>query len=150
MKRSQRLNPIKNLAQGKEKDAAQALGQSLNHQKNETNKLEQLKQYRLEYLQQMERKITQGINGSTLHQYHQFLDKLDLAITQQQQAVEQSDLQLLESRQQWQIKRGKAKAISQAMDTMAQHERQVQEKRESVQADEMSTQAFLRRINCSN
>ena len=62
MKRSKRLAPIQHLAQSKEKTAAQALGQSLDNQKLEITKLEQLNLYRVEYVAQMQEKINQGVN----------------------------------------------------------------------------------------
>jgi flagellar FliJ protein len=147
MDRSKRLKPIRKLAQNKEKNAAQELGHALEIQKHELNKLEQLKQYRIEYLDQMQVKVNQGVTGATLQQYHQFLNKLDLAISQQNNVVEQCVTQLETTKAHWQSKRSEAKAISQVMDKMAVKEQQVKDKKESNQTDEMSTQAFLRRQN---
>ena len=147
MIRSKRLKPIKKLAQNKEKTAAQELGHALDVHKHELNKLQQLKQYRIEYLEQMQVKISQGVSGSTLQQYHQFLNKLDLAINQQNNVTEQCESQLALTKEQWQSKRSKAKAITQVMDKMTVNEQHAKDKRESNQSDEMSTQAFLRRQN---
>ena len=147
MARSKRLNPIKKLAQNKEKTAAQELGHALDVYKNEQNKLAQLNTYRTEYLEQMQVKVNQGVSGATLQQYHQFLNKLDLAISQQNNVTEQCESQLALTKEHWQSKRSKAKAITQVMDKMAVKEQQVKDKRESNQSDEMSTQAFLRRQN---
>lgn len=145
MSKSKRLTPIKQLAQDKEKDAARAFGQSLEQNKLEASKLQQLMQYRSEYLTQMEEKIKQGISGASLQQYHQFLNKLDTAVKQQQEVIERSKKQLEVKQEHWQDKRSKAKAISQAMNNMQAKEKRAQDKKDATQQDEMSTQAFLRR-----
>jgi flagellar protein FliJ len=148
--RSKRLSPIKKLAKNKEKNAAQTLASSLQRQNAEQAKLTQLQNYRLDYLNQMDEKVKQGITGSGLLQYHHFLAKLDLAIEQQKQAIQQSEFALQQSKTNWHDKRSKTKAITQVMDNMAVKEQKIKDKRESAQADEMSTQAFIRRQNKAN
>lgn len=144
MTRSQRLNPIKKIARKNEKSAAKALGKSLENQRNENEKLAQLKIYRQEYLVEMESKVKQGITGARLQQYHQFLSKIDFAITQQNEVITSCNEQLSMSQGHWQEKRGRTKAITQVMDTMKTKENQAMNKRETIQNDEISTQAFLR------
>lgn len=145
MTRSKRLTPIKKLAENKAKAAAQALAECIEIDKIESQKLQQLQQYRLEYLVSMEAKIQQGVQATTLVQYHQFLSKLDLAIEQQRNVLKQNNIQLENCQNQWRDKRGKAKAIDQVMEKMAVNEEKILLKKESAQSDEMSTQAFLRR-----
>lgn len=144
MVRSKRLNPIKKLAKNKEKAAAQALGSSLERQKAEDNKLQQLYQYRHEYLVEMEDKVKAGISGAALQRYHMFLAKLDQAIEQQKDVLQLSNNQLNASQSNWQDKRNRTKAISQVMDKMEQQENVAAEKKEVKLNDEISTQAFLR------
>jgi len=144
MVRSKRLKPIKDLAKNNEKVAAAELGQSLEKQRSENQKLEQLFAYRREYLHEMEVRVKQGMTGATLQRYHHFLAKLDLAIAQQQEALELTRKQLDASQDLWQEKRSRSKAISQVMDKMAVEEQREQDKKEARQIDEMSTQAFLR------
>lgn len=150
MDRSKRLTPIKQLAQNNEKNAAQSLARALDSQKRESSKLEQLFQYRLEYLNQMDVQIKNGINGTKLQQYHLFLAKLDAAINHQKAVLETSGKQLDRSKSQWQQKHNKTEAISQVMDKMAIKEKKVLDKRESSQNDEISTQAFIRRQNSNH
>lgn len=144
MVRSKRLKPIKQLAKNKEKLAAQELGVSIENERQQSQKLEQLHQYRSEYIQEMDVKVKQGVSGDTLQRYHQFLAKLDLAISQQKEAVMQSSQQLNQSQSHWQDKRSRAKAITQVMDKMQVQEQKTQSKKENIQLDEMSTQAFIR------
>ncbi len=150
MVKSKRLTPIKKLALNKEKEAAQALGLSLEMKEVELQKLAQLEQYRLEYLADMENKIKQGLSGSTLLQYHHFLSKLDLAITQQKTVLVACEDKLTTVKDNWQNKRSKAKVISQVMEKMVVQEQKKTEKRESMQSDELSTMAFIRRQTVNN
>ncbi|TQV75334.1 flagellar export protein FliJ [Aliikangiella marina] len=144
MVRSKRLNPIKTLAKNKEKAAAQALGNSIERQKVEDQKLQQLYQYRHEYLLQMESKVKSGISGSELQRYHLFLAKLDSAIEQQKDVLMVSAKQLDASQSHWQEKRNRTKAISQVMEKMQNQEKFDASKKEAKASDEISTQAFLR------
>ncbi len=144
MNSSQRLKPIKKLADNKEKVAAQSLGKSVEHSKNQQGRLEQLVNYRIEYVATMSFQTQQGMSGDQLQQYHQFLSKLDSVIKQQKLVVEQSVIQLSQCQNKWQSDNSRATAISKAMKNMRAKEMQAADKRESILVDEMSTQAFLR------
>ena len=144
MVRSKRLNPIKELAKNKEKAAAQALGSSIERQKLEDQKLQQLNQYRHEYLVEMEHKVKAGISGAELQRYHLFLAKLDSAIDQQKDVLQVSNKQLDASQNHWHDKRKRTKAISQVVEKMQQQEKIDANKQETKVSDEISTQAFLR------
>ena len=72
--------------------ATRKLGQ-LNRQQHETQtKLEVLQQYRHEYQERLQAAIKQGIEPASLRNFQEFIHKLDLAIAQQLNAVEQSKL----------------------------------------------------------
>jgi len=144
MNPSKRLNPIKKLADNKEKTAAQNLGQSLEQRKQHQTQLEQLINYRTEYLLSMSSKTAEGMSGDRLHQYHQFLKKLDSVIEQQQLTVEKSQLNVSKCQNKWQSDNSRATAIGKAMHSLRAKEVKAADKKESAQVDEMSTQAFLR------
>jgi flagellar protein FliJ len=147
MNSSQRLKPIKKLADNKEKIAAQDLGKSVEQKHQNINKLSQLIEYRAEYVASMGIKTQQGISGDLLHQYHQFLTKLDTAIEQQKLVVSQSEQMVTQSQEKWRTDNSRASAISKVIKTIRGKEIQAKDKKESAQMDEMSTQAFLRRKN---
>ncbi len=144
MSSSKRLKPIKQLAENKEKKAAQNLGKSVEYRKLQLNKLAQLRNYRAEYVNSMSQKTQQGMFGDQLQQYHPFLTKLDTAIQHQEQIVAQSEQSLVESQDNWRGDSSRANAISSAIDKMKTKENQQKEKRENAQVDELSTQAFIR------
>ncbi len=147
MNSSQRLKPIKKLADNKEKVAAQSLGKSVEYSNNQQDRLAQLVGYRIEYISAMSVKTQQGMSGDRLHQYHQFLSKLDILIEQQKVVVEQSVAQLSQCQSNWQSDNSRATAIGKAMKSMKFKEIRTADKKESARVDEMSTQAFLRRKN---
>lgn len=144
MKSSQRLKPIKKIADNKEKKAAQSLGKSVQHCQLQADKLTQLVSYRIEYVASMSAKTLQGISGDQLQQYHQFLTKLDIAIGQQQLVVQQSEQQLSQNQHQWQSDNSRASAIAKVISKLKDKEVQASNKEEASQHDELSTQAFLR------
>ncbi len=144
MNASKRLKPIKQLAENKEKAAAQNLGKSVEYRKLQLNKLAQLRNYRAEYVLSMSEKTQQGMFGDQLQQYHLFLTKLDTAIQHQEQVVEESEKSLVQSQDNWREDNSRNNAIGSAIDKIKNKENRQSEKRESAQVDEMSTQAFLR------
>ena len=144
MNASNRLKPIKKLADNKEKASAQALGHSVNNKHCQQEKLQQLIQYRAEYIASMTHKTEQGMFGDQLQQYHLFLNKLDNAISQQQSAVEVSEQGLANSKDEWRESNTRANAISRVIGNLESKEKYQKNKKESAQLDELSTQAFLR------
>ncbi|MDQ7049830.1 MAG: flagellar export protein FliJ [Enterobacterales bacterium] len=142
MNSSQRLKPIKKLADSREKLAAQSLGKSVEARRLESERLEQLIVYRNEYLLTMAQKSEQGMLGDQLHQYHQFLTKLDAAINQQKNIVQQSEQTLDRSKKDWKDDNGRATAIDKAIKKLESKESHIKSKKESNQMDELSTQAF--------
>ncbi len=145
MNSSRKLKPIKKLADNKEKVAAQNLGKSVEQRQLQKNRLEQLINYRSEYVDSMTLKTQQGVSGDKLHQYHQFLNKLDSAIDQQHVELEHSNVKLSQCQTKWQSDNSRASAIDKVMKNLSNKEKKASDKKETAQVDEMSTQAFLRR-----
>jgi len=144
MKSSQRLKPLKTLADNKEKTAAQNLGKSVQNKHQQLEKLAQLVKYRSEYVESMSLRTQQGMTGEKLQQYHQFLSKLDTAIEHQKTLVVQSEQNVSQSQKNWQSDNGRASAINKVMTNIETQETRAKDKQESKQTDELSTQAFLR------
>ena len=145
MVRSKRLEPIKKLAHNREQQSAKDLGSAIASQKAEEQKLNQLIQYHREYLSGMEAKVKLGISGATLQSYHQFLSKIELAISQQKEVLNQCEARIAANQNQWQSDHGRHKAIGQVMQKMKSKEVTEQRKKEASFADEISTQSFIRR-----
>jgi len=144
MARSKRLQPVQKLATDKANRAAQSFSSASSRLREEQAKLEQLKTYRQEYVQMLQARTEQGVAGSQLRQWHQFLTRIDKALTSQQELVVQCQLQVNQMRQNWQEQHRHAKAIGKAMSRLQTQENRVRAKKEAKQLDEISTQSFLR------
>ncbi len=144
MKSSQRLKPIKTLADNKEKTAAQNLGKSVKDRHQQIEKLTQLVGYRSEYMQNMTVRTQQGMSGEKLQQYHQFLSKLDTAIDHQNSLVTQSEQSVSQNQKNWRSDNGRASAINKVITNLKIKETRKQDKQDADRVDELSTQAFLR------
>jgi len=144
MNPSQRLKPIKKLADNKEKTAAQNLGKSVENRSQQIDKLTQLTDYRIEYMDNMAVQTQQGMSGEKLQQYHGFLSKLDTAIEHQNSIVSQSEKNVSQSQLNWKTDNSRASVISKVIKNMKNKEVRAQAKQEANQTDELSTQAFLR------
>jgi len=141
---SKRLKPIKNLADKTEKNAAQDLGKSLSYQQDQINKLSQLIGYREEYLVKISHQSQTGVSGARLQQYHRFLNKLNSAITEQRETVKVSENHVVEKKGHWRQKNSRAQAIGKAVEKLKSKEKTQTSRKEMIQADELSTQAFIR------
>lgn len=91
MKRSNRIQPLKNLASRHEQQAARVLGQSRTQLGAQLKRLQELFSYREDYQQRFRREAKKGIAGAQLQSYQTFIQQLDEAIRQQQTQVEQAE-----------------------------------------------------------
>jgi len=141
------LEPIKKLANNQEQQSARDLGAAIELQKVEQQKLNQLLQYQNEYLAGMDQKVRAGVSGATLQSYHQFLNKIEVAINQQKEVLVQCEARIAANQNKWQADHGRNKAIGQVMEKIKDKEDKAQQKKEMNHADEISTQSFIRRQN---
>ncbi|WP_196137318.1 flagellar export protein FliJ [Aliikangiella sp. G2MR2-5] len=147
---SKRLDPIKKLANNQEQKAARSLGESLEIYKLEKDKLKQLDTYRVEYMTAMNEKVSSGISGASLQHYHQFLSKLDFAIKQQKEVLLVCEQRISAKQSHWQKEHGRNQAIGNAIDRLKAKEDVLRQKQETINTDEISTQAFIRRQKINN
>ncbi len=111
MKRSKRLKPIAGLAHNSEREAAKALGQAVQVLNEGRDRLEQLKQYRQEYIARYEAMGSSGVSVAKINDYRAFLVKLRGAIQEQEKVVITASTELQERRRFWFSKRGDSKAL---------------------------------------
>lgn len=145
MTSSKRLEPIKKLANNQEQKAAKALGTAIELKKNEERKLNQLLQYQKEYLTGMESKVKLGVSGAMLQSYHQFLNKIEVAISQQKNVLIECEERITTSQGRWKNDHSRNNAIGQAISKIKVKEQKLENKEERAQADELSTIAFIQR-----
>lgn len=136
MKKSQRISPIKNLAENNESKAASQLGQSNQTLLQHQNRLTELLDYRQEYLQRFNDSGKAGMSGSQLQQYQQFIAKLDVAIAQQKQHIAQLNQQCEQARQHWQQKHNRTQALDKTMQRYQHQEKHQQARKEQREIED--------------
>ena len=142
MSRSTRLDIVAKLAKQREDQAAQALGQVRAQLENEENRLEELIQYRQEYLGYLDKQGAEGISMQQWRRTQGFIDQLaDLAHRQQQAILSwrQREQQVLDK---WRELYQRRKNIGQFIDKISTEEAIAADKKEQKQIDELISQRF--------
>ena len=146
MTRSQRMKVVQNHQQEKATKAAQVAVSSRSALEVQHERLNQLAAYRDEYWQKYS--ASGGMNTARLQDFRQFISRLDGAIEQQRQVVEQAEVECREKQDEWLYERTREKVIGTAVEKMAKQEHVDKEKIEQKQQDEFSQKlhAYQRRV----
>lgn len=142
MSRSQRLQIVEKLAKQREDQAAQALAQVRAQLESEESRLEELVQYRQEYLNYLDTQGSQGISMQQWHRTQGFIDQLaDLAVRQQQAIAtwRQREHQVLDK---WRELHQRRKNIGGYIDKISTEEAIAADKKEQKLIDELISQRF--------
>ena len=144
-KKSTRLAPLLKLEKNREQQRVKTLGTARSSVAAAAEKLQQLVAYRGEYESMATQEGSQGISASRLQGYHQFINRLSAAITQQEQQLQQAREQENAAQQQWFQQRGAVKRMDTLIDRSLQQEHREQDKREQQAQDEQTQQGLLHR-----
>jgi flagellar FliJ protein len=134
--RSDRLKPIRQVAQVRERDAARAFGESQRRLQDEEQRLAELEAYRNEYLQRFRTLQQQGITVAQLLEYQAFLGKLDAALRHQEEVVELRRGDAERRMAAWTDRRTHTQAMDRAVENLAEAERAAGERRDQKALDE--------------
>lgn len=130
------LQPLVNLAHKKNESATRKLGQLNQQQQAAKNKLDTLQQYRRDYQTRFQEATRNGMDQTGLRNFQDFINRLDDAISQQRQAVEQTNHSVHAGRTELKDAQRKMKSF----DTLAQRhieaERKLETKTEQRLQDE--------------
>jgi flagellar protein FliJ len=143
MTRSERLKPIQRLNESREKDAAKALGHSVQSLQQHEQRLSELQQYRDEYDRQIQELGQNGVIASRLQQMQTFLHNLNTAIAQQQGIVEQARRQQEQKRHSWQRAHSKSQVMDNVADRYRRDEQYQANKRDQKENDEHALNGTL-------
>ncbi len=135
---SSRLKPIHGFAERKEQDAARLFGHAQKQVQQEEGKLEQLRQYHLEYLARFQDAARSGMGAARMIEFRAFITKLEKAIQQQEEALALAKEQNQQAKSEWQRKQSRSKAIGKAVEHHEQREQRDQDQREQKEQDERS------------
>ncbi|HZF16042.1 MAG TPA: flagellar export protein FliJ [Steroidobacteraceae bacterium] len=135
MSRSERIQPIKDIADTRERNAGAVVAQAERALRDREQQLAQLKKYLDEYV----RKNTPGIGSVDpirLNNYRAFLARLTEAVRAQEQLVEQASREYERKREDWRVQHVEAAALGRAVERMQLFERTEQGRREQKESDE--------------
>ncbi len=136
MKRSRRLHPVAKFARQQERDAARSLGDSLRQAEQQQKQLDALVNYRDQYVAGFQSAGKEGLTAVQLRDYQLFLSRLDTAITQQQQKLEDSRKGCEQSQAEWKDKHGHSKMIDKVVESRNQDENREMERQEQREQDD--------------
>ncbi len=136
MQNSKKLQPIANLANLSERSAARVHGSVLRELKKQENQLNELINYRDQYLNAFKTASESGLSAVQMQDYRIFLQRLDNAILQQQQQVANGKQNTESSQRKWMDKRNKSKMINKVVENRQQLENKQAEKREQRELED--------------
>ena len=144
MTRSQRLHPVVEHTDKKERRALQEVAVSKNLLEIEQARQLQLQNYKLEYLEK--KKYDIGVfTPHELQEFNRFLQQLDQTIERQMELVEVRQQELLQKRQLWNAMRIDSKKMHKVVEKLQQQESVEQERKEQKALDEFAQRKFNRR-----
>lgn len=138
------LETLLDLAQTRTDDAAKRLGILCAQGVHMEAKLELLLQYRDDYRIRFQDLMRQGLTASGWRNYQEFLDKLDDAITQQQETVLSTQQRVAAGKAAWQSARRTFNSYETIAQRRQRSESQRSAKREQRETDEYTTGSFVR------
>jgi len=137
-KRSDRLKPVRKLADKGQQDASRELGRSQQALSEQEARLEQLQNYREEYRQMFEGEGRRAIDPRRLRDERAFLSRLDDVIRQQQQVVENNMAEYERQREGWMEARTRVNALDRVSERYRSREAREGDKREQRELDDLN------------
>jgi len=138
MKRSKRMEPIRQLATEREREAAAQVDLARRALDDHERQLVQLRQYRAEYAERVTNDAAPDV--VRLQNFHAFLGRLSDAIAQQERAVAEALAVLERATDSWRERRIEAASIGRAVVKLATGERRVEDRHAQREADERALQ----------
>lgn len=140
------LQPLLEIMQSRTDEATRKLGQLIAAEQSQKSRLQMLEQYREEYAQRMRDATAQGITRLVLHNYQDFLARIDEAIKQQRLAVVNSENSTRAGQEQWKTQNKQLKAI----DTLSQRHDARERYREGKQDQKLQDEFSSRKYSTSD
>lgn len=136
MKKSKRFSTLAELAKNKEQAAAGALGAVNKIHSENIQKLESLKDYRLEYLKQFSNHGKIGMDVASMQTYKTFIEGIEQAIHNQQIQIIESEQQCMHSKKIWQHVHMKTEIMNATVERYKVQERTDDDHREQKEMDD--------------
>jgi flagellar FliJ protein len=139
------LEVVMELTRKQADEAAAALGGLRQKEQAAEKTLEMLETCRRDYHERFARSSQDGLRNEQWRNYHEFIGKLDTAIAQQKEVLEQCRLQTHAGLRRWQECRTKLKSFDVLRERHQRGELQVEIRREQREQDEQSVNVAARR-----
>lgn len=142
MKKSKRFQPLARIAENKEMVSAKNLGEANNNLTIQKNKLNDLIQYRDEYIKSFKQQGQKGMDGSQLHTYQKFLENIDNALVQQRSIIAAAETACEQQKQFWREQHTKTKIMDKVIDSYKKDEQHQNNKKEQKESDEHNSRSY--------
>lgn len=138
MTRSERMTPIKNLADDREREAGRAVSRTQAALEAAEKQLAELVNYRAEYAA---RQHDGALEAARMQNFHAFLARLEDAVRQQQRVVEQARAAAEASTSVWRERKIESASLGKVVTRLEVQERLAGERREQTATDERAAMA---------
>jgi flagellar FliJ protein len=136
MSRLKRLAPIMELAETKEKKAAQDLGLSQQKLDEARKGLSSLRSFRENYAALFHESGNKGLGVRQLAEYRAFLNKINVAVGEQEKVVQACEAELQARKAAWEDAHRHTLGMQKIMDKLHVDEARQEQHREQVELDE--------------
>ncbi|OGS80620.1 MAG: flagellar export protein FliJ [Gallionellales bacterium GWA2_55_18] len=140
------LQSVMNLAQHQNDSATRKLGHLNKQQLGTQQQLEILRQYRRDYQARLQESTQDGMNPAELRNFQEFINKIDEAIAQQIQAVEQSKVSTQAGRVEFDLTRRRLKSFDMLHQRHIEEQKKIAEKSEQKSLDEHTNRLSARKM----
>lgn len=140
------MQPLVHLAHQKNEDATRKFGQLIQQQQAAQTKLQTLEQYRKDYQTRLQQEIQKGINQINLRNFQNFIRRLDEAVTQQRNILEQISRTIQAGRNELENTQRKMRSFDTLAKRHVEQEKKLEEKLEQRQQDEHTGRHSARKV----
>ena len=140
------IQALIDLSSRESETAATRLSDANKTQSQAQQQLTMLEEYRLEYADQLQTKLAQGLSLSSYTNYQQFLAKLDHTISQQRRILQNTLVVVEKHRSDWQASERKRLSYSTLTKRAEEALRHHENKRDQKQTDEHAARITMRRL----
>lgn len=139
MKKSQRIKTVVEIKAAKEKNALEALGVVQKKRSTMQAQVEGLKNYRQEYQDKFDQLGSGGVNVAQFMEFRAFIEKLDKAITGQENLLNSLEADLMVKRKNWEQRHHETRSLQKICYSALEAEMQQESKREQIEQDERAS-----------
>lgn len=145
VKRTKRMQFLAEVAKNTENKAARKMAVKHQQLAQQRERLQELISYRQEYTTKFQQHGSSGLDVRRLNEYRTFLEKLNLAIEQQHQRINQITGECHVTQEQWMTTRIHSKAVDKVVDRFQRQDQKEEDSREQNDLDERAQQLGLSR-----